>query len=391
MNEMIKNKLIKARINLLTSQPFYGTLALRLQLLEMPDALRAMFASRGLPATLAVDGKRIFYAPEFIESLSLELVQSAIAHEIGHCIWEHINRRGSRDPEKWNAAGDYVINPSLKDAGFPLGDGWLYDPQYAGMTADQVYRMLPDRPKGGQGKNPKGGGPAPWGNPLCDILDAESKKDPLMQDEWKIAVTQAAAAAQQAGKLPADMKRFVEEMNNPKTDWRTELRRFVTEIAKDDYSWVRPNKKMLGAHGFYLPSLYSEQIGHIVIAIDTSGSITQPMLNIFGSEIDSIRTAVKPQMTTVIYCDAEVNHVDEFTAEDVLELNMHGGGGTSFVPPFKYVEEHGINPRAFMYMTDGYGSAPSHPPEYPVLWCMTTDVRLPWGEHIDLDLSDDKD
>lgn len=382
----IDKKIIKARVSLITSQPFWGTLALRLRMRRMDDAMRAHLESRGMTPRLAVDGKSIFYAPEFVEKLTGEQLQTALAHEVSHCVFDHMARVGGRNPNKWNRAADYATNPILVNSGMAALDdiegGWLYDPQFFGMGADQIYRMLPDEPEGDGG-----GGGSGNKQPLCDIILSGDPQEAKQQvDEWKLATAQAAATAQQAGKLPADLKRFVDELLNPRTDWRTQLRRFLTETAKDDYSWARPNRKMLGAHGIYMPSLYSEKMGGLVVAIDTSGSIRQEDLNIFASEINGIRTSVNPESITVIYCDARINKVVVFDAHMGLELEMVGGGGTSFIPPFDYVEEQGINPVAFLYMTDGYGSAPSHPPEYPVMWCMTTNVEMPWGERIQLDM-----
>lgn len=387
----IKKKLTRARIDMLAKQPFYGTLALRMQMVEMPPEIRAGMQAKGMRPTAAVDGKKIYYAPEWMDKLSHEDVKTVLAHEVSHCVFEHIGRRGLRDPNKWNAAGDYAINIILKNAGFDFqGEGgWLCDPQYADMTADQIYKMLPDMPGGGGGggSNPGGNGNG-QGQAMCDILDGETKADPALQDEWKIATAQAAAVAHRAGKLPADLQRFIDDLLNPKTDWRTQLRRFITELSKNDYSWQRPNKMMLGEHGIYLPTLYSENMGTIVVAIDTSGSITQEMLTLFASEINAIRNDVHPEKTVVIYCDAHVNHVDEFTAEDILELKMHGGGGTDFRPPFDYIEENNLAPACLLYMTDGYGPFPDAPPAYPVMWCMTTKVEPPWGERLQLELDD---
>lgn len=386
----IEKKLTKARISLLTNQAFFGTLALRLRLVEMEPEMIAFYEQTMGKATMAVDGKKIFYNPAFINELSHNDLMFVLAHEVGHCIFEHIGRRGDRDKQAWNTAGDYVINAALKEAGmdFQHEMGCFYNPQWGtDKTADWVYNQLPKGGKGnGPGNQPGGQGNQPGQSPLCDILDGESKKDPTLQDDWKIATAQAAASAHQAGKLPASMKRFVDELLNPKTDWRTQLRRFVTEVTKSDYSWQRPNRKMLGAHGVYLPSLYSERMGTIAIAVDTSGSITREMLNIFASEINAIRAAVMPEKTIVIYCDAQVNKVVEFTAEDYLELEMVGGGGTDFRPVTRYIEKHGIRPACLCFLTDLYGPYDAQPPEYPFMWCVTTDQVPTWGERVQIDM-----
>jgi predicted metal-dependent peptidase len=363
-------KLTKARIALITEYPFYGALALRLRLVEEPSF-----------PTLAVDGERMFYNPQFVnEVLTPNTTKAAIAHEVGHCIFEHIARRGDRNHMKWNMAGDFVINDHLLDSGFELGDGWLHNPAWKNMTADHIYTLLPDPPKGGKG--PGVGDP---GGALCDIMDADVRQNPMAADEWKIAAVQAAMAAKQAGKLPANLERFIHDLTHPKADWRQILRRFIVELRKDDFSWMRP-KKMMIPHGFYLPTLHSEGMGELKVVIDTSGSIDEKTLNAFGSEIQAIRDNVRPRITRIIYCDARVNHVDEFAAEDYLELKPYGGGGTDFRPPFELALEQGWRPAVGIYLTDGYGPFPDMPPDYPFLWCMTTDVEPPWGERVQIEV-----
>lgn len=371
INAEARTKLTKARIDLIIQQPFFGTLALRLQLIE----------NNTIP-TLAVDGKRVYYNAEFINDLTFDLTKSALAHEIGHCIFEHIGRRGARDPMKWNMAGDYVINDVIKDAGFSLGEGWLHNSAFKGMTSDHIYNLLPDMPGGGPGIGKPGGA-------LCDIMDGTSDTgEPMSQQdamEWKIATVQAANAAKAQGKLPGSLQRFVDEIVNGKADWRAILRRFVTEISKADYSWQRFNRRYM-ANGIYLPSLYSESMGPIVIVTDDSGSIDGPILNAFEAEIRAIRDATMPEKTHHISCDSRINHTDEFEQDDDFKLVSKGGGGTDFRPPFDYVAEHGLAPACLIYLTDLYGPAPEAPPEYPVLWCCTTDQVGPWGETVKIEI-----
>lgn len=190
------DQLVRARCALILNQPFFGTLALRLQLKE----------DNSIP-TLAVDGRTMFYNAQFVKSLNANLTKAAVAHEVGHCIFNHIGRRAGRDPRLWNCAGDFVINDMLKQSGFSLGEGWLHNPAYSGMTADHIYDLLKQEARdGSEGKGP--------GDPLCDIRDGEGggQIDPVLANEWKVATIQAAAAAQAQGNLPAPMKRFVDEL-----------------------------------------------------------------------------------------------------------------------------------------------------------------------------------
>jgi len=366
-NQEVADQLTRARTGLIIDMPFFGELALRLKVIE----------DYSVP-TLVTNGKFIKYNPDFTKTLSPSLTKSAFGHEVGHCIYEHMSRRGDRNPKKWNMAGDYVINAMLKDSGFEIGEGWLFNPAFAGMGTDEIYALLPDMPEDEGGSGEPGG-------PLDNCEDSDSDSSETDAIEWKIAVIQAANSAKMHGKLPASMERFIEEITTAKVDWREQLRRFVTEISKNDYTWSRPNRRFV-AHNLFLPSAYSESMGLLVDAIDTSGSITQDVLNAFGSEISAAWNLARPEQLVNIYCDAAINHVDTFNSGDELHFKMHGGGGTDFNPPFEYIEQQGIKPACFIYLTDGYGPFPKEPPDYPVLWCMTTDVVAPWGETIRVEI-----
>lgn len=370
MNAEVTRQLTRARAQLIIDQPFFGQLALRLRLVETLSV-----------STLAVDGKSIFYNPEFVASMSLPLTKSALAHEVMHCVFEHFGRRGDRHPMKWNIAGDYVINLVLRDSGFEIGKGWLLNIKYADMTTDQVYALLPDNSTEGHDEsNEQGPGPGEPGGPLDEVLPGDPNDVQTEMTDWKIATIQAIQATKGCGKLSNSLERFIEVLTTPQVNWREQLRRFVNQTSKDDYTWMRPNRRYV-THGFCLPSAYSENMGEITVAIDTSGSITQEMLNAFGAEITAIVQSVRPSKTTVIYCDARINHVDQFGPGEDLWFTLHGGGGTSFKPPFEYVSKYTLAPVCLIYLTDMYGEFPDEP-EYPVLWCATSDVEGPFGQTI---------
>lgn len=368
-NPEARIKLQKARIAMIMKQPFFGTLALRLVMIE-DDTL--------VPKTLATDGKKFYYHPDWVIENDQDIVESGIAHEVGHCIFQHIGRRNGRTPNRWNCAGDYVINGVLKDSGFTIGPDWLYSPSFAGQTTDQIYQQLPpDQPDGsGNGQNPF--------DAIADSVAAGT--DPSINaDDWEIAAVQAATAADKAGKLPGSLKRFVDEIIVPKADWRAVMSRFATEQSRDDYSYRRLNRKFASL-GIYLPGLYSESMGEMAVVFDTSGSISKTVLDAFGAHLAEVRDQMKPELTHLIYCDAMINRVDTFERYDDLKIEAIGGGGTDFCPPFEYIETHGLQPKCFMYLTDGYGRFPTEPPPYPVLWLMTTDVVPPWGEVVRIEV-----
>jgi len=364
-------KLTIARAQLLLNKGhgFFGMLALRLKLVERHNI-----------QTLAVDGKHCFYNPDFVvNELTDSLTRSAIAHEVMHCVFEHIGRRGNRSPRRWNQAGDFAINLVLQDSGFEIGDSWLINPAYRDMTADQIYNLLPEDNGDDSGNEDS------VGSPLDEIMDGDPADQEHTSVDWKLATVQAVNAAKAQGQLPGALQRFVEEITAPpKVNWRDQLRQFITQISKDDYSWSRPNRRYLSA-GVYLPGLWSENMGEIVVCIDTSGSIDQHTLSVFGSEIKALVSAVRPIKTHVIYCDAEINRIDAYDPHDELKFEMCGGGGTDFRPPFKHIETQGLQPECLIYLTDLYGPQPSSA-DFPVLWCCTSGQIAQIGETIQIEV-----
>lgn len=383
----VEKKLVKARANLVMNHPFFGTLALRLKMVE-DKSLK----------TGACDGSVLRYNPDFIDKLPLTKVQGFIAHSIMHPAMLHHTRRGTRDKKKWNQACDESINTILKQAGFDLPEGRFANPKYNGMTAEHIYTLLPEDPNdnnsngggGGSGSNEGdsdgGGDGGVEDSPNSQNAGGSQSQQHNEEAEWKMAVAQAAHAAKQSGKLPAGIERMMDELFEPVLPWRDILRRFMTEKCNDDFTWSRGNRRFI-AQGMYLPSRRSDDaMGEIVVCIDTSGSIGEKELNEFGSEIMSIVNDLMPERTRVIYCDAAVAHVDTFERHDEITFKLHGGGGTDFRPPFKYLEENGIVPRCFVYLTDGYGPFPDREADFPTLWCINNhDVIPPHGEHLILD------
>ena len=103
-----------ARVSLLIKESFFGVLAMNLELIEV-DAITAERMT-----TAAVDGRRLWYNPEFIKTLTPDELKFLVGHEVLHCVYNHLYRRFDRDPKIYNMAADYVINAILKEAGFVL-------------------------------------------------------------------------------------------------------------------------------------------------------------------------------------------------------------------------------------------------------------------------------
>ena len=198
-------------------------------------------------------------------------------------------------------------------------------------------------------------------------------------------MNQAANAGRKAGNLPAGIERIVEELLNPRVPWREVLRQFVETVAADDYNWLYPSRRYISM-GLYLPSLRSERLKDIIIAVDTSISIGQEELDQFAAEISDILSQYKVNID-VVYCDTEIpeDGHQEFSSEDLpLKLEPKGFGGTDFRPPFIWAEEHDKDPACLIYLTDMECHDFPEPPNFPTLWVNIGDYENdpPFGEVI---------
>jgi predicted metal-dependent peptidase len=383
--------------------------AARCKLVLGKDAKSAFFASLALRLvpevdwtidTLATDGKKLSLNPHFVASLPPEQLVGVVAHEVLHNALAHHSRRGPRDPRRWNVACDLAVNPLLLDAGFALpscrlmpGEG-EFKHLPVGKSAEEYHGLLPQDPPEGHQDNELGQGDA--GPPLTtDPGGCGAVKDPgkgsqaenrQSEAEWEVAVAQAHQVAKQRGQLPSGLSRLVEEVLAPRVDWRDVLREFVSSHARNDFSWSTPNRRFIH-QGLYLPGLRSEELGDVVLAIDTSGSIGEQELARFAAEAQAILEAFDCTLT-ILYHDSEVQKVQHWRSGDgPLTLEPMGGGGTSHVCVFDWIEGQKMEPASVVCLTDLYTEFPDTIPTAPVLWAVVggNDSRPPFGLHVAMD------
>jgi predicted metal-dependent peptidase len=384
---------------------FFATLALRL----VPEADWQI-------DTMATDGRKLSLNPDFVAGLAPEELVGVVAHEVLHNALAHHARRGPRDPRRWNVACDLAVNPLLLDAGFTLpasrlvpGEGAFKDlPR--GHSAEGYYGLLPDDPPDGQraedpgqergdpGQGGPGQGPDTAGqddnsqSPAPDPGGCGAVRDPgrgsqaevrQSKAQWEVAVAQAHQVARQRGQLPGGLARLVEEVLHPRVDWRDVLRAFVSSHARNDHAWFPPNRRFIH-QGLYLPGLRSEELGEVVLAVDTSGSIGPRELSRFAAEAQGILEAFDCTLT-IVYHDSEVQKVQRWRSGDgPLALEPVGGGGTSHVGVFDWLARQAEPPTCVVCLTDLYTDFPEVPPAVPVLWAVVGDnpSRAPFGLHV---------
>jgi predicted metal-dependent peptidase len=180
-----------------------------------------------------------------------------------------------------------------------------------------------------------------------------------------------------------DAARAIREQVAPRLDWRDVLRRYLSAAAKSDYVWTPPNRRHI-TRGLYLPSLRSETLGPVVVAVDTSGSIDDVTLAAFAAEITAILDEAAPAAIHVVYCDDAIAGTETYAPGDIINLSPHGGGGTAFRPVFDWIARSDIQPVCAIYLTDLEGRDFGPEPDYPVLWVSTGSTTAPFGEVIPL-------
>jgi predicted metal-dependent peptidase len=372
MDRSARTKLERAGSHLLLSNPFFGTLLLRLRAEESPKV-----------ESVTSDGRTLRYNPEFVHGLTDQETQGVLAATVGHLAMLHHLRRDERDKSKWAQATDYALHPILEDAGITLPKAQEFDRHLAnsfrGKHAEDIYSILPEDPKGGGGGNGGGDGtPDPNGCGAAEDATGEDGEElsaaerSQQEAEWQVAVVQAAQAAKAAGQLPGELKRLLDMHKEASVDWREVLRRFLTSVSKSDQKWTPPNRRHIHA-GIYLPSYRPDQLGPIAVVIDTSGSIwgDPELLEQFQSELNAALEEARPEKAHVVYWDTDFRGQEEFTPDDYpVKLEVQGGGGTVFDGVWNRLEAEGIEPVAAIFLTDlEVMRLPPEPP-FPVLWAV---------------------
>lgn len=393
-------RITKARAALIQTQPFFGALSLRLKVMVTTNV-----------QTAATDTVHIPFNPDFVMGLTQPELIGLWAHEVCHIALGHPWRLQGRDHAVFNEAADHAVNHILISSGFDLPEGALARADLQHKAAEEIYKILgAERPKGGADSNgppqtspgspdsplpdsgvgsdgtiphqsPDYGNCGSFSEPANDSGKSLSETDAAKTElEWQVAAVQAANAAKSAGMMPAGVLRAVEEGRQPRYDLSDLLRRFLSSAVPSDYRALPPNRRYL-AHGLIMPTLKPAKLGPIVLAVDVSGSIGQPQLDLFSDILNGILDDVTPERVTVIYVDTRITSVEEYEPMDFpVALKAQGGGGTDFRPAFDYVKREGIEPVALVYLTDLYCSSFPVEPDYPCLWITTGRQEAPFGD-----------
>ncbi|MBI4821524.1 MAG: hypothetical protein HY791_35010 [Deltaproteobacteria bacterium] len=464
-NRNPRERLQRARVDLLLAHPFFGNLAMYLELTEVKASWCPRFAS---------DGRHLFYDPEFIGGLSDPEVVYCVGHSVMHLALAHAARRVGREKKLWDLATDFAVDAILLAPKAAGGEGMVgpkgssYRSEFKEMAAEEIYRRLLESkrrkpeldhhldvgssgggsstggsqraapreapPKDGEletqderaelggesvgdhsvAEGDEGASTAPGGADGASTSEgavegaadggqgAESGQGPESpgrpswasepaieqgaEETWTRRAIEAATTSKLRGTLPGSLSRALEKLLEAKVPWQQVLAEFIHAFFKNDYRWMPPNRRFVSS-GILLPSARGEQL-RMVVAIDTSGSISEVLLTTFASELQGILVGVPEFWIEVFGCDAAICFRQTLETGDLLGLpSFGGGGGTDFRPVFSAVEAEALAPEVLLYMTDGIGQFPEKEPEYPVLWLMPegSQVQVPFGRTLIMD------
>ena len=338
--------------------------------------------------TAKTNGRDDTFGRKFVKMLKDSELNFVVAHEASHKMFRHLTtwrKLYDEDHRLANIACDHVINIMLRDLDptartiamprYPDGPMkgelmGMYDERFRGMNAKQVFDILKEEDEGGGGD---GFDDHDWN----DANDMSQEEKQQLAKEIDQAIRQGQIAHQKvAGKGAGGMDRAIQELLEPKVNWREVLREYVKTMcrAKDTSSWRRVNRRFLSM-GTYMPSLIGERVGRLVIAIDTSGSIGDKELAEFLSEVKGIAEEVNPSAVDLIYWDSDVaghEEYDETTVPNIVSATRpKGGGGTSPSCVSEYLKEKKIEPECVILLTDGYvGDDWGTEWVAPTLWCI---------------------
>ncbi len=360
-----RERLVTARIGLLLRHSFFGNLATRLQLINADEWC----------ATAATDGQKFYYNSRFIMMLKPKEVEFLVAHEVLHVVYDHMGRRGNRDPQIWNIADDYCVNADLKRhkvGQFITTVPCLYEQKYDGKAAEEVYddlmknvqkismddlieQLLDDHLDGEEGEG-EGDGEDGSGNKKGkgrpQLSDEERER---IRQEVKQAIINASSTAE-AGSLPAGVERLIRQATNPVMPWRELIQTNLTSAIRTDYSWMRPSRR--GWHmDAIMPGMTPGEEIDVVVAIDMSGSISNKQAQQFLGEIGGMMDSFDGYKVHVFCFDTDTYNPQDFTSENLDSIDNYepmGGGGTDFDCIFDYLKKVGNVPKRLICFTDGY-------------------------------------
>jgi predicted metal-dependent peptidase len=373
LDREVREILVTARVGMLLRASFFGNLATRLKLINADEWC----------ATAATDGRNFYYNTRFIKMLRPKEVEFLFGHEVLHVVYDHFGRRGERHPMLSNVAADYCVNADLKKhrvGEFITSVPCLYEAKYEGMSYEEVYddlyknaekidineliqKLLDDHMEDEDDSDSDGKGPD--GNSRTKRPKLTEEEKAAIRDEIKEAMLSAAQTCD-AGNIPAGVKRIIQDLTEPKMNWRELIRQQIESTVKSDFTWLRTSRKGWDMDAV-MPGMKTQEAIDICVMVDMSGSISDSQGRDFISEVKGIMETFEDYRIHIGCFDTEVYNMQVFTAdnlEDISEYRLDGGGGTDFDCFFDYFKKEDIEPKKLVVFTDGYPGGSWGDPNY---------------------------
>ena len=397
----------KAFKRLLIKQPFYGLFALSLPKRETQTIPTLCVAKKGINCELLIN-------PDFWKEHTDDEQIALLTHELSHIALQHMFICDSfNDPKLFNICADIEVNSyienlpnsAMKASNFGLEEGQGTKYYYEALSKQQqAQAQNPQKPCNGgqggqsdysnspnnqQGESDGGGGGNNPNDEYPQELTPQGKKPIDSHSTWKnfkdlpeatkqliknninsIVLATAEQVEKQCGNIPGCLSEMLEKLREKKPEvfnWKAYFRRLLGSIYDVNIRSTRrkQSKRFEGAAGIQHRKKVS-----ILVAVDTSGSVSNKELQDFFSEIEYIYKV--GARVTILECDTRINKVVEYDGKHIPEIV--GRGGTDFNPPVEYYVKHKKEYASLIYFTDGECSLPKQKPS-GMVWVITSNGR----------------
>ena len=417
IEEIARSRVERARIDILLEHPYFAAALLAIPLRGTSETV--------IPQAIATDGARIVYRYDLVAAIERPKVCRLILHALAHVLLRHPERGGSREWGLWTTACDIAVEELFDSLGLRVVDRPFDLAKFRGKSAEEIYAGFEESRRASAAAAPPAV-PAPLDGmmpPLRESISetpehsaesAQGSEDPwpTIREAFDRATADATVPTpREIEHLRHDFESSIDPnigMSQGRTPgngsaeidaareqlcWRQKLARFMREPLEREWSFARPNRKHLW-RGLYLPGPTAIEGGKFVVAIDTSGSMSDRALSLVLGEVDAIRRSCACELTVLqfdatIHAKAEFSRWSEQDAQigSTKAMRFFGRGGTDLRLPFTWAENErcaGRSISALIVCTDGYGPLPPRAPEgLPVLFLLTRTHSAPaFGEQV---------
>jgi predicted metal-dependent peptidase len=382
----ILEEVTRTSIELLLREPFYSHLFSTLNK-EVVDEETSGIGT--MAVGLRFDAYTLFVNSTFWDTFLIDKKHryGVLKHEILHIIFKHLLvNEPTFDRKLLNIAMDLVVNQYIERAQLPDESIFLETFPDLNLEADQTYYYYYKKLdqlqqncncKGDlfdsiSGKNLAAIGDDSYGlerHKQWREIYSKSQIDKDILDAFTenlVRIAHDKTPLKSIGTLPAGIQMQLKNLLIKPlalVDWRRVLKLFAESSAKTRVknTLKRPSKR----YGT-TPGIKIKHFQKLLVAIDTSGSISQSEYDQFFGELYHIWRRGAEVM--VVECDAKIQH--QYLYKGETPKAIHGGGGTDFNDPIRFGNEK-YQPDGLIYFTDGHASTPHVSARFPILWVIS--------------------